>query len=118
MSKHKNKEFVGFYVSETVNDCLRLQSLLQDLGRVGVLARKILLDYAIENNWTVDDLVDRYAKVLYGQWDLRYKESTPFKDYLSNARVVMEERNKLPKRLIIAISTRCEELHQNQSAIK
>ena len=110
-------EHIGFLVTEAVDDCLRLQSLLQGTGK-GTLVRNIVIVYANDNGWTVEELTERYARHLYSQWELRWQEKIDFRSYMVKSAVDLQERYKLPERLSKRIIELCKEQHEIKQALK
>lgn len=108
----KYTDLIGFLVSETIHDLIRLQSLLRGLKK-GALIREIIREHAMANRWSVEDMTERYAKHLYSQWDMREKHTHSFGEYMLKVRKDLTAKEKLPKRLIEPILTQCKELHEN-----
>lgn len=96
---------------ESVDDCLRLQALMQDIPK-GKLIRNVLMQAIDDNNWTVDNLIDRYSRHLYSQWDLRWRDKYSFDAFLAQARTDLREQNKLPDKLVKSIAEQCREQHR------
>jgi len=118
MADQPKNEFVGFLVPGALDDVLRLQTLLQST-RKGALIRDILIQYAADNNWSVEDAIERYATHLYSQWNLRWREKMDFRSYMAQSAVNMKDKYKLPTRLSKLILERCKEQHKlNQSQNK
>ncbi len=111
-------KFVGFLVTEETDDHLRIQALLQGVTR-STLIRDIIQSYIDKSKWDSEDLIERYASYLYNQWDIRWRDTMLFREYLSEQRREMEHKHKLPLRLTMLVVSRCEELHrQTQSPRK
>lgn len=110
-------ETIGFLVSEATNDCLRLESLLQNTPK-GTLIRGIIEHHAKDNEWDIAVLLGQYASHLYKQWEFRWKDKMDFAEYMHTQKYYMQKKHKLPDRLTDNIIERCEELQRNQSAIK
>ena len=113
----EENKFVGIIMPRAIDDCLRIQSLLLGTGKSSLI-RKIVAQHAGDNNWTLDSLLDRYATHLYSQWDLRWQDTVPFRDYLNQQRIDLDKKHKLPNRLIKSIAEKCEEQFQVNQSIK
>lgn len=110
-------EFMGVLLSKPLDNCLRLQSLLQGHSR-GKLVRNIVQQYVEDNDWTEENLIERYALHLYNQWYLRYRETQPFNTYIDDSKKDLKLRHKLPENLIKAIIKECEEQQKKLSPTK
>lgn len=111
MSSSKNTKFVGVMLSEAVEDCFRLQALLESDTK-SALMRSVLVQHANDNGWTVEKLVERYALHLYSQWNLRWKDKIDFRAYISQSNINLSTKHKLPARLVKQIISLCEEQHR------
>ena len=113
-----NSEFVGFLVSPETDSCLRLLSAIEDKAKGSVL-RDILDTYLKHKEWDPEALVDILADQLYSRWFAVYKDKKNLDAYLQGAKENLENRHKLPRKLVTKISQRCKELQKkNQSTSK
>ena len=112
----KKRKFVGTEMPEEYSDCLRLESLLQDIAQ-GALMRNILISWFEDRGWTSEDLVDRFAQHLYSQWNLRFKETVEYHEYI---RMTKDDliKAKVSINLTQKIAHRCGVLKKENSAIK
>lgn len=110
-------EFMGLLLPKQLDNCLRLQALLQGTSR-SAMTRKILQETMENNDWDEQNLVARYSQHLYSQWYLRYREATPFPEYLEQTKSKLVLKHKLPKSIIEAIIRECEEEQKRQSPNK
>lgn len=106
--KARKDRFIGFLLPESVDDCLRLQAIMQEVAK-GALIRNILMEHIDNNNWTVDNLIDRYARHLYSQWDLRWRDKYDFNSFIAEAKKNLRTKSKLPEKLIKPIIEQCKE---------
>jgi len=114
----QNKDrFIGVFVSEETDNCLRLVSLLQGVSK-STLVREILSDKAEDNNWTEENLIMRYADVVQLQWSLQYRERQTFHSYLVTIKSELKAKSNLSEDLLEKIMKKCKDLNQNQSASK
>jgi len=106
--------FIGVFVSEETDNCLRLVSLLQGVSK-STLVRDILNDQAEDSDWTEPALIERYATIIHLQWDLRYKEKQTFHSYLTTIKGEMQTKNALPEYLQEKILKKCKDLNQSKT---
>jgi len=116
-SNQELSEFMGILLPKQLDNCLRLQALLQGTSR-SAMTRKILQETMENNDWDEQNLIARYSQHLYSQWYLRYREATPFSYYLENIKSELKQKHKLPKSIIEAIIRECEEEQKRQSQSK
>ena len=115
--RENRTEFVGLMVSVETEVCIRLQSLIQGISKSAVV-RNILQDHIQDAGHTVENLTQRYARYLYSQWELRYKEMTSFKKYMEETEQTLLNVEHLNPDLIISILAECRELQRSHLANK
>lgn len=106
--EHPTSEFVGLMLPKEVEVCVRLQSLLQGVKKSATI-RKIIIKNLDDNGLTVAVLTERYATHLYTQWDLRYKDDSPFEQYIQDQKKYLLDVAKLPSELVDSIILECRE---------
>lgn len=112
-----DKPFIGVFVSEEIDNSLRLVALLQGISK-SALIRDIIQDKAEDNGWTEESLVERYADITYLNWSLKYRDTQTFHEYLSIIKIKLEVESNLPINIQAKIMKKCKDLNQNQSKIK
>ena len=115
--KGKHTAFVGILLPEELNNCLRLQSLLQGKSKSKIV-RKIVERYVEDNDWTEPRLIKRYADYLLSLWHLRYRETKEFSIYIKEREITLTESVGIPSKLVLAIIKECKEQKEKQSASK
>jgi hypothetical protein len=103
-----HKEFIGVYIPEAVNDCLRLQSIIESKGKSEIL-REILETYMKDNSWTVEKLAENLSIHYYSRWYLKHRKNKTFAAYLKDVKIILNTNYKLPDRLIKLILEQCKE---------
>ena len=111
MAEYKRRKNSAVWFPEAIDDCLRLQANLQCTHKA-TLIRSIVTKHANDNEWSVENLTERYAKHLYTQWDLRWKEKIDFRSYMAQSAGDLIEKHRLPNRLSKRIIELCEEQHK------
>jgi len=116
MPQQNNSKQVSLWLTEAVDDCLRIQAILQ-CSTKSTLIKEMVVQHANDNDWSVDKLTERYAKHLYTQWDLRWREKSDFRSYMTKSAVDLVEKYKLPIRLSTRIIKLCEEQHKRNQLL-
>ena len=106
-------EFIGILVPEELDNCVRLQTLLQGKSKSRIV-RSIIEQYADDNDWTEASLVKRYADYLHSLWHLRYRETKEFSVYLEETQIELLKSGKISVTLVIEIIKECDEQRKNQ----
>ena len=104
---------LGLKLPEALDNCLRLQSLIQGRGKSD-LVRDIIQQYAEDNNWSEVEMLERFARYLYNQWDLRFRDKMTIEEY------VHKRDMNVPEPLLLVIISKCNEIvnQENQSTTK
>jgi hypothetical protein len=108
-----NSEFIGFLVPKETDHCLRLLSAIEDKGK-GAVLREILSTYLDHKGWDPHALVGILAQQLYSRWYTIYRDKKNLDAYLQGVKENLENRHKLPKKLITKIAQRCKELQKKK----
>jgi len=117
MPTESNTAFVGVFVSEELDTQLRLIALLQGVTK-STLVRNILHGKMEDNDWTQDSLIERYATVLWTEWDLKYREMESLSSYLSVISNDLKAKKSVPLHIQAKIMAKCKELNKKQSQTK
>jgi len=109
--------FLGVFISESDDNCFRLQALIQQKAK-SALIRGILQDYIFEKNLTIENLVERYAKYMYNEWDIRLRDEIPFEEYTRKMSGELRSKYSIPMELIDKIVEECKEENRKRSVNK
>lgn len=103
--------FVGALVPESTDNALRLYALMQGTSKSDLI-RKIFGDFIEENNLALEALTDRYAQLMFSQWDLRFKEKYTLKEYMDLSAENLCTKEGIPKQVVDIILEKCKELKE------
>ena len=106
--KDQVTEFMGFYISKNDDNALRLQALLLGKSRSD-LVRGILRDYILEKNLSVSGLIERYAKYIYNEWNLRLRDEISFEEHLRLMSGKLMSKHKVSSEILDRIIEACKE---------
>ena len=115
--KENRTEFIGLMVLMETEVCIRLQSLIQGISKSAVV-RNLIQEHIDNNKLTIESLSQRYARYLYSQWELRYKELVDFEKYMKETEQTLLTVEKLYPELVDLILAECREQQRSHSANK